>query len=97
MYEYVEVKWERKKWSSFGIIKRDEIGGLSAVGWHRGDAYPLPLPPPAVEKAAHRVMSSGELSCPSLGRAGLTPHLLSSVMRAQVKRWVEGGEWRRQL
>lgn len=29
-----------------------------------------PSTPPAVEKAAHRVMSSGELSCLSLGRAG---------------------------
>lgn len=43
MYEYVEVKCERKKWSSFGIMKKDEIRDLSAVGWHRGDAYPLPL------------------------------------------------------
>lgn len=39
MYEYVVVKWERKKGSSFSTVKRDEI----AVGWHIGDVYPLPL------------------------------------------------------
>lgn len=46
-----------------------------------------PSPPPAVEKAVDRVMSSGELSC-------LAPHHLSSVMLAQVK---SEGEERRQL
>lgn len=38
-----------------------------------------PSPPPAVEKAANRVMSSGELSCPWEGRPCTSPAQLSNA------------------
>lgn len=89
MYKYVVLKWKRKKWGSFSIMKRDGMGDCLLWGGTKVMLTLCPSPSPAVEKAAHRVMCSGELFCPSLGKEDLAPHMVSSVMLAQVKR--EGG------
>lgn len=83
---YVVLKWERKKWSSFSIMKRGGIGDCLLWDGTEVMLTLCPSPSPAVEKAAHRVMCSGELFCPSVGKAGLVLHMVSSVMLAQVKR-----------